>query len=439
MLSSIVLLTVFCIQPIEKAGYKDTSYFKQTINNIDHANILSTTKMTLGWSKVNLTPKKVSRLAGYTYRNEYSEVKDSVYVGCYYFNTEKGDFLILHYDLLLINESLRSAIEKSVFNNFPDVKNIYYTCSHAHSSFGGWAKGLLSWFVLGGYDEDIVNDLLDNTQKAIAEAKKSVSSCQAYCQNLSLPQHLHNRVAPGEYFDNKLRTIFFKNELDKLSSLTSFGGHPTLIPFRASYLSGDYPSIGARRIERNLKANTSFFCGGAIGSTSIEHAIQDHKFATDFGNFLADTVSQNYSDSLFNHVEQLKFTEIQVELPPTQFKLNQTISLRPFLSQWLFGTPKTKISLLQLNNILLIGFPGEVSGEVFEEVKKQIPHKNLMLYPTSFNGDYIGYLSHSKHYYSNENFETRDMNIYGPHNSDYITEITVKILNNFIKQTDLED
>ena len=88
---------------------------------------------------------------------------------------------------------------------------------------------------------------------------------------------------------------------------------------------------------------------------------------------------------------------------------------------------------------LFKGEENQTKQKEINDIKNQVSVENLMFFPTSFNGDYIGYLSHGKHYYSNENFETRDMNIFGPKNSDYITEVTVRLLDKFVKLTDSGD
>ncbi len=46
---------------------------------------------------------------------------------------------------------------------------------------------------------------------------------------------------------------------------------------------------------------------------------------------------------------------------------------------------------------------------------------------TSFNGGYIGYITPDK-YYDLKRYETRDMNLFGPYNGAYLSEMMQLLL-----------
>ena len=82
---------------------------------------------------------------------------------------------------------------------------------------------------------------------------------------------------------------------------------------------------------------------------------------------------------------------------------------------------------LRIGNNILIGTPCDYSGELMPEVLQVAERRNLNLIITSFNGGYIGYITHDRHYDLNL-YETRIMNWYGPQNGVYFQDIIQKIL-----------
>jgi hypothetical protein len=49
---------------------------------------------------------------------------------------------------------------------------------------------------------------------------------------------------------------------------------------------------------------------------------------------------------------------------------------------------------------------------------------------TSFNGDYVGYVSHSKHFFEKTHPEIKDMNWLGHDAYEFFEEISLKMLSN---------
>jgi len=76
---------------------------------------------------------------------------------------------------------------------------------------------------------------------------------------------------------------------------------------------------------------------------------------------------------------------------------------------------------------VLIGVPGDFSGELaadFENISRQ---KGVSLMITSFNGGYVGYITPDV-YYSLPAYESLHMNWYGPHNAAYFEEVMKELI-----------
>ena len=74
-----------------------------------------------------------------------------------------------------------------------------------------------------------------------------------------------------------------------------------------------------------------------------------------------------------------------------------------------------------------MGTPCDFSGELVPDLEKGLaaPEENLIM--TSFNGGYIGYITPDK-YYNLKKYETRDMNLFGPYNGAYLSEMITRLL-----------
>jgi len=76
---------------------------------------------------------------------------------------------------------------------------------------------------------------------------------------------------------------------------------------------------------------------------------------------------------------------------------------------------------------VLIGSPGEFSGELALRVKTTASEEDKLVSITSFNGCYIGYVTPSE-YASMDEYETKLMSWFGANTGDYLTDLMQQIL-----------
>ena len=428
----LVVLVVALIKPLSVDDFVQEDYYKQTSARIQTIDPTSdkVSHIKIGWDRINFTPPKASELAGYSGRGKYTSIKDSVFANCFFISSPKGNTLILNFDLILVHQTFSKALETELLTDKKlNIKNIYYTCSHSHSSYGGWAKGLLAKFALGGYNPEIVGFMVKQTKKMVYNAFSSVDEVEMAFTKINLKEMMLNRVNKKGAYDEFLRLLVLKNQKGEKAGLLTFSAHPTFMEMDDDFLSGDFAGMVAQNLIDSLNLSSLLYVSGAIGSTSPKPK-QGYQRAINYAKKIADTIIPSYNLLEYQPITHFNYNETAIDLPPAQFKINNDIVLRPFWFQFVFGKPKAKISCLEMNQLKLIGISGEISGETFEQVKK--PQNNIEYIPTSFNGDYIGYLTKGTYYYSRESAETRDMNLYGPTNSDYF----VKIIGTFLNQID---
>ena len=81
------------------------------------------------------------------------------------------------------------------------------------------------------------------------------------------------------------------------------------------------------------------------------------------------------------------------------------------------------VQFLQIGNMTFVGFPGEISGELYQEELEKAKEKNVSLVVTSLNGNYTGYFMPHDYYHEKTCHELREMNWFGPQSGQYFKDL----------------
>ena len=123
---------------------------------------------------------------------------------------------------------------------------------------------------------------------------------------------------------------------------------------------------------------------------------------------------------------------LEVDLPPYQYRLSRSLRLSPIITSYVHER-KSYVQAVQINEVALLGQPADYSielalrlqGDVSDGIRKL--GGRLLPVVTSFNGDYIGYLiPHDR--YIEDDYESRDMNFFGPWSGEYFTDLSARLL-----------
>jgi neutral ceramidase len=118
---------------------------------------------------------------------------------------------------------------------------------------------------------------------------------------------------------------------------------------------------------------------------------------------------------------------IPLELGEAQFRVAQEWRLRPSVFHWMAGQDHPYLTALRIGSVIMLGTPCDFSGELSSGIDSLAHAKDFHTIITSFNGGYIGYITHDK-YYEIDHYETRLMNWYGPGNGAYVSEAMQRLL-----------
>jgi len=427
LLYSLSFFIVICFSSldfIKKENYKNEEYYKQTIEQIKkvHFNNQLQEEFSVGWSKVNITPSKSMRLAGYGWiRDEFTKVRDSIFVRSILISQKEKNYVIISYDLMLASKKLEEELESR--KKELGVDGIYISATHTHNSFGGWDNSLFGSISVGWFDQEIVYKLVEKTVECIKKSKKKLSLGKINYKEIETENLVMNKFSSNAHTDRKIRCIEFKTA-NKTAILCSFSAHANITPYTSFELSNDYPGFLIQHLEESPKYDFALFCAGAVGLHKGDFSLikKTYEGVKQYGIELAKKIlndnSANWEDSVI-----INYYQHPVLLPRPTFKLSNCIRLRPYFFEKLSNKKNIcEITQLNLNKVRLIGTPSDFSGELY----KTINHQNNTLI-TSFNGDYIGYII-PDNYYNRTTYEARELNWYGSNTGSYFVEMINEII-----------
>jgi neutral ceramidase len=106
-------------------------------------------------------------------------------------------------------------------------------------------------------------------------------------------------------------------------------------------------------------------------------------------------------------------------------RITNRLHVRDWLFSTVLGPLRANIKILEIGDLLLVGMPCDYSGElsINNKLDKIATDRGKHLFITSFNGNYVGYITEDGHYASCNHDEVKSMNWVGPYKGTYFTEI----------------
>ncbi len=419
------LLVVILFQRIKHKHYKNEAYYHTTIEQIEKVKNKknSNESFKVSWSKKNITPSQPIHLAGYGWqRDKTQKVRDSVYVRCCLISQAGQVYAILSYDLMIVSPLISQLLNSK--KNELGIDGFYFSATHTHHSFGGWDNSLLGAVAMGGYQQEIVDDLVRKSVLCIQEAKNNLSEAAISYKEIQTKGMVLNKFSKEAYTDKKIRCIELKNKTQR-AILCSFAAHANVTPSKTLEISNDYPGFFIKTLEDSPHYDFALFCAGAVGLHVGDYSKikKTYEGVKAYGQTLAHLVLAD-TTHMWQNKTNIFHHQYKVWLPAPTLKVTNCISLRP----WLFNTISKRenfsyIVQLNLGKVSLIGMPADFSGELYSKIDRQ----DLMI--TSFNGDYIGYIIPDGYYLKDKN-ESKALNWYGPRTGSYFTTLINKINRN---------
>lgn len=414
-------------KPVSYEPYQQQPYHANTLTSLDSVaqqpESDKSDTLRAGWSRQHITPDEPATLMGYGFKGNYERVHDSLYVRVVVFSDGYQQIAFVSYDLMMVHPAVVEAVHQKLDASLVD--HVYFTAVHTHHGYGEWATGLAGKVIAGGYDSDIVDMLADKTQQAIGEAMATMEPIAIGYEEYALPSLLGNRLVSGGTTDSLLRVVALRKKSGEVGLICTFAAHATYISSKAKDLSADYPGAFVKQLEADTKINFAMFAAGAVGSHS---PVKSRKFSYDtlvhYAAQLARPVLTEKDNIAFSFTHTLLFLSLPVTLGQPQLKISEQWCVRPWVFNAFFNSIDPLITLLQVGDVVFVGYPGDFSGMLYPDI--HVPD-GLHVVATSFNGNYIGYIIPDR-YYDQEDPEAREMNWFGPFTGSYFVDMTNRLL-----------
>ena len=433
----IVLLLLLAVATMittpDKTPYKEMPYYAQWKENIgtvrkDTSGMPG--QLQAGWSKVNITPASPTPTAGYGNRRGklYTSVHDSVYVRAMVVDNGVTKAAIIAADLLIVPPTVIKLLQSRLTGKEVPFNNVYFGATHSHNSVGGWGTGISSLFFSGKYDPATVERLADAIFQAIVQAKAKLEPVElTYMESIDTVDIRNRLIGEEGEIDPEIRSAAFVTKSGKKAILSSYAAHSTVLNSKNIVLSRDYPGMLVDSLE-NGRYDFAMYMAGAVGSMGpIEKGSDDFDEVKNqaYGvqkALLSDSTTTEQSKSAI-----LQSITLPLPMREPSPRLTMNINLRPWAFKKAFGEYPIFVKALRIGNMLMVGMPCDFSGELVAELDAYAKTKGLNLLVTSFNGCYIGYITHDKHY-DRDLYETKTMGWYGPYNGAYLQEVIKDII-----------
>ncbi|MBS7610145.1 neutral/alkaline non-lysosomal ceramidase N-terminal domain-containing protein [Candidatus Bathyarchaeota archaeon] len=381
-------------------------------------------------SKVEITPPVGIPLGGFAARTAPSQgLNDGLYAKALALNDDRTTAILIVADVLTLPSEIVEGVRASVRRNLGiNPTNVMVAATHTHS--GPETLGIFASLeepLLRAYMKVLEAHLAGVTFMAfhkMAEASFGVGKGRVRIG--------FNRRKPEGPVDEELGVIRLDNALGvPKAAIVNYSCHPVVLGSENLFISADYPGYMSRAFEGALGGGfTSIFTNGAAGDVNpisckgyaCPGSFRD---AHRLGSILAGEAIKVLEESETSHEvciqtssevrwivlgeppvvqaehslkeEKERLEELRRKGAPQEDLARHEAILRYYERnlELLRKEPKElkvplEVQVLRINDVALVGVPGELFVEIGLEIKAKSPLKNTFI--VGYAGGYVGYM-----------------------------------------------
>ncbi|HOV61697.1 MAG TPA: neutral/alkaline non-lysosomal ceramidase N-terminal domain-containing protein [Candidatus Hydrogenedentes bacterium] len=425
--------------------FAEKNYYKKALQAIDEGAArndftANPSRLQAGWAEVTITPKIGTPMAGYGGRPDGKRsrgVRDELHCRVLAVSDGKDMAAIVTTDMLLTPPTVAELVWQKAPQRTPlDRHNIYFTASHTHCGPGGTLPGLAGKFSSGAYDPTVPEFLAERVTEALEAACNSLAPAKFAHGMVDAEQYIRNRARKGPV-DNALQYLLFEKENGDRAVLVRFSAHPTNFDQDMMDFTAEFPGELCRALAPQVKG-MAMYAGGGLGSMSprAPEAPTPSDRIVLLGQALAKLVVDDLAAHPPQFVDRADIAALSVDVGTSSFQM------RPISPKWrlsplaylVAGVKKEgAVQALRLGNVIFVGLPFDVSGELCREWREAMAPRGIDLWVTSFAPGYLGYLSPDKYYNETEEkgtlgYEIGLMNWFGPSTGSYMEALTRRVV-----------
>lgn len=428
VVAGLLLLGVAALTTVDRSPLEEQDFYKSTFAKLASSTWSSSSSAHWmgGWATVNVTPAQPAELVGYSPRGPYTFVQDSSHVKALTLSNGKSKIAWLNYELLIVHPQLADQVRAGVQEAGISVDQLIFTATHTHSGMGGYMPGLVGSLAFGGYDEQVVEQLVAGSVRALQTAIASQDTVTLAYKKTSVPDLVSNRFVKGGPTDPFVRQVLLQRKNGQKASFITYSAHATALSSKFMGLSGDYPAFLTERLEED-EVDFALFAAGTVGSHRPLTQGNTPEQVNAYALAIDTRLSADTSAVALQGAALLRTSKLQIDLGEPQLRISNDLRLRPWLFRTLLGEMPAYLDISQVGNILFISSSGELSGVFYEAWDALAEEKGLHLVVTVFNGSYVGYITPDE-LYDAKFHEVREMNWFGPGNGKYFDRLIQEII-----------
>jgi hypothetical protein len=310
-----------------------------------------------------------------------------------------------------------------------DLRNIFLTATHTHTSIGAWHPSYIGEVFAGKYDQRVPQHIARCMQAAIMQAEQQVAKVKIGYASIPTHKLVVNRLVENRgSVDSLIRILKLEKDNGEKAAIVTFTAHATCLHDRVMQLSGDWPGLMMHRIDSSGKVDLCSFSAGSVGSHGPFRKKVDKWMQLEYmANGTTERIYQALDSIPLSYVSQLNMLRQPLYMRDPNVRVTSSLVIRPWLFQRFFGKEQVYVNMLQVGNVVFMGMPCDFSGELNAALDVSAASKGNKLMVTSFNGGFVGYITLDSRYNINA-YETRTMNWFGPENGAYFSEIITRML-----------
>jgi hypothetical protein len=421
--AAVLVLGLATVTSVDRSPIQEKESYSKTLDRLANSTWEPTTSTfwLAGWATVNVTPPQPVPLVGYAPRGNYEFVQDSSFVKALSLSNGKSTVAWLNYELLIVHPLLAQKVREGIQKAGIRLDQVIFTATHTHSGMGGYTPGPLGALAFGGYEEEVVKQLVEGSVRSLQAALASQDTVSLAYKKTEASAFVANRFLKDGPIDPYVRQLVLTRKGGKKAIFFTYSAHATALSTKFMGLSGDYPSLLTKRMEQR-GYDFALYAAGTVGSHKPLTQGNKPENVKDYAANLDATLQADSSTMATSELALLRHGRLDIDLGEPQLRISKDLRIRPWLFHYLLGEVPAYLDITQVGPVLFVSSSGELSGVFYEAWDKLAQEKGLQLVVTVFNGSYIGYITPDALYDSSYH-EVREMNWFGPGNGYYFDRL----------------
>ena len=374
-------------------------------------------------------PAKIP-LAGYSRRHGQAStgVHDPPGVRALVFRDGETAAALVSCDLLIIDERLADAVRARLDASRLSPRLILVVAAtHTHSGPGAYGTKFFEKISMGHFDPKVFDALVEAIVRAVVQANADAGPVRLGYGTAATQGLVKNRVESGGFVDAQLTVVGFyrPGAAAPFAVVAGFAAHPTTLGVWNMELSGDYPGVLMRELERRVPGATCLFFSGAVGDQAPEKSGDAFARAEHLGLPLAEQAADVLAGMRPDVPERLVVHQELMVLPPAQLRVKRLV-----VPRWLgarFVDDDATLSVLSVGRTVFLGVPCDLAASLGISLRQAAEAKGLQPIVVGFASDYIGYCVPESVYRTPQYESSIAFN--GPQTGELIVERLVQMFN----------